>query len=217
MENPESFLVMPKSALLTYDCSTFGSMDPYVIITIGDKVRQTKTAFNMGKKPVWDDVLMFDIKNEQTLHVSLWDQDDFTKDDFICETHINITRILEKIVYQEQYPLYRKGKDVGTISINFSVYRKDFDDHVEQAYQYDVNNPVQGYQVPVNSLEIVQPNGQSSYQGHNEPYGAIPYGDGNYDIPQVQQNGQAMYEVYNNAAPGQYGNNNQTYSHSRGY
>ena len=91
-----SLIVRPVSAKLTYSTEYFGSMDPYCKVTIGQSMQKTRTANNMGKKPSWTDTLSFNIRGDTQMHIALFDKDVMSKDDYICETSIDLNQIFAK-------------------------------------------------------------------------------------------------------------------------
>lgn len=96
-----TLIVRPTSAKLTYDTEFFGSMDPFANITIGSSTQKTRTANDMGKNPVWSDTLTFNIRGDQQMHVSLFDKDVGSKDDYIAETSIPLLDIFSKKTHSE--------------------------------------------------------------------------------------------------------------------
>ena len=117
-----TLIVKPMAARLTYDTETFGSMDPYAKITIAGITQQTRTANDMGKNPVWQDTFTFNINNDQTMHVALWDKDNGSNDDYICETTINLNEVYQRRMFTNQFPVQRKGNSAGTITIAFEFH-----------------------------------------------------------------------------------------------
>jgi Ca2+-dependent lipid-binding protein len=97
-------------------------MDPYAKITVGQNTQQTRTANDMGKRPAWSDSLTFNIRGDQSMHIALWDKDYGSKDDYICETNINLTEIFQRRTFNNQFPLQRKGKSAGQITIAFEFH-----------------------------------------------------------------------------------------------
>lgn len=94
-----TLIMKPLSAKLTYTTEYFGKMDPYCNITVGSTQLRTKTANNMGKTPAWSDTLTFNLNGENQAHVVMFDKDVGSKDDYICETNINLLEVISQKNY----------------------------------------------------------------------------------------------------------------------
>jgi hypothetical protein len=57
IRKPGILRISPLTAKLFRDTETFGKMDPYVQIKIGDMKLKTKTHDSGGKAPRWSDTL----------------------------------------------------------------------------------------------------------------------------------------------------------------
>ena len=93
-----TLVVKPISAMLTKDMDLFGKMvtfeikqDPYVVCTIGQERKRTKTHNGGGKKPQWTDTLVFNTTG-QMMKIAVYD-DDFGKDDFVGEGTYNLNQL----------------------------------------------------------------------------------------------------------------------------
>ena len=113
-----SLSIMPRSALLTRD-TEIGKMDPYLIINIGSRKFKSKVQNNEGSKPTWDETFVTDIEDLNDFHISVYD-DDWGKDDFICETRIPLANVIAKGHVSQQFPLYYKGAPSGHINIDMN-------------------------------------------------------------------------------------------------
>ena len=90
-------IIRPLHADLNTSSTWICRMDPYCYFTIGKQHFKSKTAKNQHKKPNWTDVITVkELKGEQTMHVSLYDRDHFSRDDFLCETMVNLGEIFSR-------------------------------------------------------------------------------------------------------------------------
>ena len=53
------------------------------------------------------------------MQIRVFDKDTWTKDDFICETSVNVNNMMQRNTGTEWYPLYRKGRDAGQVCISW--------------------------------------------------------------------------------------------------
>ena len=76
------------------------------------------------------------------MHVALYDRDHFTKDDFVCETMVNLGEVFNKGNFTNQYTLMRNGRPCGQITIALEFYSGN-----NQPTNYNQNSaPQQGQQ-----------------------------------------------------------------------
>jgi Ca2+-dependent lipid-binding protein len=53
--------------------SLFGKSDPYVLVSVGDKLEKTKVNSGGGTNPVWNEDLVFDVNgNESQLNITVY-------------------------------------------------------------------------------------------------------------------------------------------------
>lgn len=113
-------VVKPVRAELVRDRDLF-KMDPYVKIRSSQGEYRTHTANSQGKHPFWNDSFQINLRGDSTIHVSVWDKDTFTKDDFLGETTINLVGSLSTGSWATWHPLYRKGRPAGQIFIEMQM------------------------------------------------------------------------------------------------
>lgn len=83
-------MLVIKSANLTRDTETFGKMDPYVNILFDSKHRKTSVKENGGKKPIWNENFVIDVKNyNQNIIFQVYDEDT-TSDDLVGSVTITV-------------------------------------------------------------------------------------------------------------------------------
>ena len=115
-------IIKPISAKLTYDTEWFGSMDCYVKIVVGGNVYKTKPAHDQGKNPNWQETFTAMINGEQTMHVSIYDHDNGSADDYVGECQVPLQQVYMNKTVNNRYPLMRKGKGSGEIMIILEFY-----------------------------------------------------------------------------------------------
>ena len=107
----------PIRAELLKDKELFGKQDPYVKIKTNSGEFKTHTCNNGGKRPYWNDSFNFNLTGDTNIHLSVWDKDTFSKDDFLGETNINLLGKLIQGNNSNSYNLTYKGKAAGIIYI----------------------------------------------------------------------------------------------------
>ena len=110
-------ILKPTKAELSRDRDAFGKMDPYCKIKANSGEFKTHTANDQGKTPFWNDSFQIQLTGDATIHISIWDKDTFSKDDFLAETTINLMGALNVGQNANWHPLYRKGVSAGRIFI----------------------------------------------------------------------------------------------------
>ena len=127
---------------MNFDTEYFGAMDVYCKLTIGTQVVKSSVAHDQNRHPVWPDALQVRLGGEQTMHVALYDRDHFTRDDFICETMVNLGEVFNRGNFTNSYTLMRNGRACGQIMINLEFYPGN-----QQPVNYNQNSaPQQGQQ-----------------------------------------------------------------------
>ena len=118
MYNKGILFISPKTAKLTRNTDFFTKMDPYVIITCGDQVKQTKTHKSGGKKPRWDDTLKFKVTGEDFITISVYDEDPLT-DDHVGSAVYSLAYIYSNKECKDWIPLTHKNKPAGQLYMEF--------------------------------------------------------------------------------------------------
>ena len=107
------------SAVLKEDLDLLTKMDPYAIFILGSQKFSTHVANNQGMFPEWGDEFTFFVSDDEKLEIVLYDQD-ILVDDFIGSGFMSIYKLAERENIVKQLPLYKQGKDAGTIK--FEMY-----------------------------------------------------------------------------------------------
>ena len=174
-----SVIFKPTRAELSRDRDAFGKMDPYCKIKTNSGEFKTHTANNQGKTPFWNDSFQIQLTGDTTIHVSLWDKDTFSKDDFLAETTINLMGALQVGQNSAWHPLYRKGVAAGRIAIEMQ--------YVPRGQPGFGMAPQQGFGMPLHQGFGMPPQqgfGMPPQQGFGYPsqqgFGYPPQGMGGY-------------------------------------
>lgn len=114
-----TFAFKPVMAELKTNKNIFKA-DPYCVITMGAQKKRTIPSKN-GKKPTWNETLIFDRTSEEILSVQLWDKDHFSSDDFIAEGSVGIDFCFKTGNQQVWIDLYSKGELVGKLLMECEV------------------------------------------------------------------------------------------------
>ena len=107
----------PVRAQFLKDKETFGKQDPYCKIKTQTGEFRTHTCNDGGKTPYWNDSFNFNLTGDSNIHLSIWDKDTFSADDFIAETNISLVGSLVQGNNAKWYNLTRKGVPAGQIFI----------------------------------------------------------------------------------------------------
>ena len=89
-------------------------MDPVCVIVLGEQKLKTAVAENMGKKPVWKDVLEFHRSKEDSLKVMI-NEVDTLQDDVIGQGEWKIPNKPGK--YSENVRIFHEKEDVGFVQL----------------------------------------------------------------------------------------------------
>mmetsp|Transcript_20875 Transcript_20875/g.53096 ORF Transcript_20875/g.53096 Transcript_20875/m.53096 type:complete len:185 (-) Transcript_20875:655-1209(-) len=103
------------------DMDWFGKMDPYAIIKCGTQTVRSKTHVDGGRHPVWAQTFEFNIINENTVEISLFDEDTLTKDDHIGIATISLAKTREQGADKLMAPVMtKKGKQHGYVQVSMT-------------------------------------------------------------------------------------------------
>ncbi len=196
------------SAQLTYDTEVFGKMDPYATLKIGSQSFKTRTANDMGKTPVWNDIFEVQLRGEDSIQVALFDKDYGTKDDFIAEGAITLGDLMQNRIVDRWFPVQRKGKSAGNIHVGLEFtpssqgfMNPGYPNYNQQGFGYPPQpgygyppQPQQGYGYPPQPQQGYgyppQPQQGYGYPPQPQPgYGYPPQPQPGYGYPPQQQPG----------------------------
>ena len=121
-----TLIVKPVSAKLTYDAEIFGKMDCYCDIQLGGETFKTKVAHSQGKYPSWDETFTFNISHgDGSLEIQILDKNKISSDDYVGSATINLMDVFQRRNVSENFPVNRKGKDIGNIFIVLEFHPQD--------------------------------------------------------------------------------------------
>ena len=76
--------------------SLFGKADPYVLVSVGEKLEKTKVNSGGGTDPVWNEDLIFDVNGSETqLNITVFDKQTTGDDRFMAEYVAPMSQILK--------------------------------------------------------------------------------------------------------------------------
>mmetsp|Transcript_20877 Transcript_20877/g.53101 ORF Transcript_20877/g.53101 Transcript_20877/m.53101 type:complete len:184 (-) Transcript_20877:812-1363(-) len=103
------------------DMDWFGKMDPYAIIKCGTQTVRSETATDGGRNPVWTQTFDFNIMNENTIEISIFDADILTKDDMIGIATIGLAKAREQRIDKIEAPVMTKqNKQCGFLHVTLN-------------------------------------------------------------------------------------------------
>ena len=112
--------IKPVCAKLTRDTETFGNMDPYVVLMIGNHKERTAVHNEGGKFPSWKDAFVFTVQGHETMKLAVWDRDTMSNDDLVGETTIQVNTLMKPGNNDQWFPITYKNRGSGQIRLNFS-------------------------------------------------------------------------------------------------
>mmetsp|Transcript_14112 Transcript_14112/g.30604 ORF Transcript_14112/g.30604 Transcript_14112/m.30604 type:complete len:300 (-) Transcript_14112:867-1766(-) len=120
---PGSLKVTVEYAKDLKDSDLFGKQDPYCVLKLGTQTFKTKVVKNGGTSPVFNETFVFNVINDNSLIVEVYDSDMF-KDDHLGTAVVDLARAREKRVDLVQAPVTRpktkKTKGFVSISMEFT-------------------------------------------------------------------------------------------------
>ncbi len=115
---PGVLRIKPLDAFLSKDADFLGKADPYVKITVGKQEAKTSVSKGSGKTPSWKEELAFNVTNEDTIRLEVWD-DDPLKDDFLGKLKIPMKEVIGKGIIEQNFTLKSRilGSEIGSIHL----------------------------------------------------------------------------------------------------
>ena len=119
MFNQGKLIVRPQTAQLAKNKDFLRKQDPYIKAQLGAQHFQTSVSKKGGKTPAWTDAFTFNINNDQTLVLHMFDKDKLSKDDFIGECTIPLNEVYQKRSLSNWYNIHNKGQLMGKLLVTF--------------------------------------------------------------------------------------------------
>lgn len=119
-----TIFIRPIKAKLFRDVELFRKMDPYCVITLGDRSMRGTICRKGGKQPFWDDIFVFRTQKEPVCVLELMDKDTLTADDTIGVCEIDLQEVEDEGRLFKWYELHYKRKLAGEILIEATFTRE---------------------------------------------------------------------------------------------
>jgi len=119
-----SIFVRPIEAKLYRDVELFHKMDPYCFLTLGSQSIKGTVCKKGGKRPFWDDIVVFQNTSDPVCVLELMDKDTLTSDDMIGICEIDLHEVEDEGKVLKWYELHYKRKLAGEILIETTFTRE---------------------------------------------------------------------------------------------
>jgi len=110
-----------------------GKMDPYCVVTLGDQSIKGTICRKGGKRPFWNETIVFGTTTEPVCIIQMMDKDTITADDTIGVCEIDLQEVKEEGRQAKWLELHYKRKLAGEILVE-SIFMKD--KHTREATVY---------------------------------------------------------------------------------
>ena len=114
-----TFIIKAKSAKLIRDTESFGKMDPYCVIKIGNTTLKTTVKDDAGKTPVWEETFKFKAQVGDIVNFEVWDKEKIKKDDIIGSGSFSITQLHVNNKNEFEQDIYYEKKKAGVVFLEF--------------------------------------------------------------------------------------------------
>jgi len=163
-----TMLVKPTCGDFKRDTDVFSKMDPYCVVDINGQKHQTKVHNNGGKKPVWNDQLVFKVNGlERVAKLMIYDKD-VCSSDFVCEATLSLNGIFQNKHFSGWVPCTYKGKPSGQIMVAIEVMGGNQGHNIQN--QQNMNFAQQGvFQMPGMPGFAPQPQAQFPFPTQANP------------------------------------------------
>jgi Ca2+-dependent lipid-binding protein len=105
------------TAKLVRDVETFGTMDPYCVIKLGQQALCSSISINSGKFPTWKDQFNFIVGFEEFLDLAIWDRRTVKGDEEIGSTRIPLADIINIKNFEGWFNISHGGADAGAVQL----------------------------------------------------------------------------------------------------
>ncbi|CDW82660.1 xyppx repeat family protein [Stylonychia lemnae] len=144
-------------------------MDPYVIIKCGNTTKKTLVNEGGGKKPKWNETLIFEITYEKSFSITVMDKD-MSFDDIVGQGEVELDSVFRSGKTSSSYNLGYKGKQAGQIFIDLEFYSSS--NLGMPSFQTLPGQHQLSYQQP----QMMQQFGYGMQQQYLQPMGYVPPG-----------------------------------------
>lgn len=97
----------------------FGRQDPYCVVKCGGQSYRSRTQVDGGKNPVFAETFRFNIINENTVEVTVYDEDTLVRDDLIGLATVSLASVRYQGHDSQHVPVIsrKKGKQHGELVV----------------------------------------------------------------------------------------------------
>jgi len=118
LQGSGSLIVRPISAKLERDLEALTTMDPYVIVKIGNQEIKTNYCVDGGKAPHWDEQLNFVVSGEDMAYIGVWDKRSLRSDQEIGSVHFPLYKLYENKRYEDWIEILCNGQRAGVLRLH---------------------------------------------------------------------------------------------------
>ncbi|CAG9314104.1 unnamed protein product [Blepharisma stoltei] len=113
-----SIIIHPISAKLERDLEALTTMDPYVVVKIGNQEIKSCICVDGGRAPHWDDQLNFIISGEDTAYIGVWDRRSLRSDQEVGSLVFPLFKLFENRHYEDWIELLHNGQRAGLLRLH---------------------------------------------------------------------------------------------------
>lgn len=110
------------TAKLVRDVETFGTMDPYCVIKLGQQALCSSISISSGKFPTWKDQFNFLVSFEDSLDLAVWDRRPIKGDEEIGCTRIPLADIISQNNFEGWFNISHGGVDAGSVQLKIAYH-----------------------------------------------------------------------------------------------
>lgn len=121
MTSYRKLVVKPICGKLIHDTETFGKMDPYCKVIVGNQSYKTKVADGAGKFPNWQDELCFALAGEEKIGIEIWDFDNSVQDDFVGRGSVSVGLVKGQEMWEDWVEILNNGRKAGEVRLKIIV------------------------------------------------------------------------------------------------
>jgi len=117
---PGTLIIKPLQAQLTRDTNLYGSVDPYVVFSLGENEVKSGVCHNGEKTPYWSDTLTLTKNVEGLLFIEVWDDKPFGREKYMACAGIPLSKLSTFNGVSEWFDLQYEDKPAGKIQLNIT-------------------------------------------------------------------------------------------------
>jgi hypothetical protein len=106
--------------------SIFGLADVYAVLVIGNQTKRTAVKTAGGMSPEWNEDVVFEISNEDTLNITIFDKESVDKDRYMAQASVSILDWIEHGTFEGSLNLVdKKNKSEGPLLLSATFKASD--------------------------------------------------------------------------------------------